>query len=96
VEGLAQPPNIKAMTAKVGAQSNMNYKAGKGHVILHKQKLDFSKMQAKVNTWRKIEGSSNKKASDKMKVIQTPTVMEGPIKGSHVDEQCGVQDSTAS
>jgi hypothetical protein len=55
------------MIAKVGAQSNMSYKPGKGHMILHNQKLDSSKMQAKVNNWRKIEGSSNKKASDKMK-----------------------------
>jgi hypothetical protein len=55
------------MTAKAGAQSNMSYKPCKGHVMLHNQKLDFSKLQAKVNTWRKIEGSSNKKASDIMK-----------------------------
>jgi hypothetical protein len=56
------------MKAKVGAQSNMSHKLDKGHVMLPNQKLDFSKLQAKVNTWRKTEGSSNKKVSDKMKV----------------------------
>jgi hypothetical protein len=38
MDGLAQPPNIKSVTAKVGTQSNMSYKPGKSYVMLHNQK----------------------------------------------------------
>jgi hypothetical protein len=51
---LATPANLKAMKANVGSQRNKIHKSCKGYVVIQNHKLNFSKMQAKVNTGRKI------------------------------------------
>jgi hypothetical protein len=50
---LAPPPYLGAVRRSVGSVSNTGHKPGKGHVKLRNQKPDFSKTQARVNTWRR-------------------------------------------
>jgi hypothetical protein len=51
---LAPPQNLKAVRAKVVSQSNTIHRPGESHVKIHSQKLDYNKIQAEVNIWRKI------------------------------------------
>jgi hypothetical protein len=50
---LAPPPYLKALRAKVVCRSNTIHCPDEGHVKVPNQKLDYSKIQAKVNTRRK-------------------------------------------
>jgi microtubule-associated protein tau len=50
---LAPPPNLKARGAKVMSQSSPCHRLGGGYVKINNKKLDYSKVKAKVDTWRR-------------------------------------------
>jgi hypothetical protein len=51
--GLAPPTNLKARTAKVSSQSSPCRRPGRNNVKIYNKKMDYSKIKAKVDTWRK-------------------------------------------
>ncbi|XP_023716761.1 golgin subfamily A member 6-like protein 22 [Cryptotermes secundus] len=51
--GLVQPPNLKARTAKAVSQSSPHNRPGRSNVKIYSKKMDYSKVKAKVDTWRK-------------------------------------------
>jgi hypothetical protein len=59
--------------------------------------MDYSKIKAKVNTWRKMEGNSDNR-DDRIKMsYDYPTIVEGYIQGSHADDVvCGIQQNPGS
>jgi hypothetical protein len=48
-------PNIKAVKPKVVTWRNSNYRPSESSVKISNQKLDFRKIKAKVDTWRKVQ-----------------------------------------
>jgi hypothetical protein len=46
--GLAPPPNLKAVRAKVMSWGNTIHRAPKSHVKIHNEKVDYSKVQSKI------------------------------------------------
>jgi hypothetical protein len=51
---LVPPPNLKAVKTKIVSWSITIHRPGENHVTIHIQKWDYSEIQAKVNTWRKV------------------------------------------
>jgi hypothetical protein len=51
--GLAPPPNLKAVKAKVVTRSNQIHRPGESHMKICNKKLDYSKIQPKVDAGRK-------------------------------------------
>jgi hypothetical protein len=52
--GLAPPPNLKSVRAKVVSWSNPSHRARDSHVKILNEKLDYSKVKAKITLRRKI------------------------------------------
>jgi hypothetical protein len=65
---LAPPPNLKARGAKVVSQSSPCHRPSGMDVKIYNKKVDYSKVKAKVDTWRKIQiqGEGDSKGSDKI------------------------------
>jgi hypothetical protein len=62
---LAPPPNLKTVTAKVVSLGNTIRRPGESHVKISNRKPDYSKIQPKVDSWRKkFQGDGDNKASD--------------------------------
>jgi hypothetical protein len=74
--GLAPPPNLKAVRAKVVCWSN--HRASESRVKIHNEKLDYSKIQAKIKLRRKtaMQGDGDKSLQENESALQ-PCGMEG-------------------
>jgi hypothetical protein len=54
VVGLEQPTNLKATKAKVVPQSSPYHRPSPSNVNIYKKKVGYSKIKAKVDTWKKM------------------------------------------
>jgi hypothetical protein len=78
--GLASPPNPKATRSKVVSQSNPCHRPGERPVKISNKNMDYTKIKAKVDTWRnaKLQSEGDSKADDRFKAPDNHLAEMGP------------------